>query len=58
MDVNMAKCRECAAYSLHRTCPKCGSATISPHPPRFSPEDKYGHYRRKLKMLVSAEASE
>ena len=27
-------------------CPKCGAAAKLPHPPKFSPEDKYGRYRR------------
>tara|TARA_B100000949_G_C14022632_1_gene341960 strand:+ start:362 stop:481 length:120 start_codon:yes stop_codon:yes gene_type:complete len=26
-------------------CPKCNASTLSPHPPRFSPDDKYVLYR-------------
>ncbi len=48
----------CGSYSYSGKCPKCGHATSSPHPPRFSPEDKYGHYRRRLKKLVSEESSQ
>ncbi|MFO7618352.1 MAG: RNA-protein complex protein Nop10 [Thermoplasmata archaeon] len=55
MDVNMGKCMECGAYSLREPCPKCGGRAVSPHPPRFSPEDRYGKYRRRLKKLVSEE---
>jgi len=57
MDSNIAKCMACGAYSYGSKCLKCGAATASPHPPRFSPEDKYGHYRRRLKKLVREEAS-
>ena len=56
MDSNMGKCMVCGAYSLSGACPKCGGRAISPHPPRFSPEDRYGDYRRRLKELVSQEA--
>jgi H/ACA ribonucleoprotein complex subunit 3 len=27
-------------------CPKCNLKTISPKPPKYSPEDKYAKYRR------------
>ncbi|MBI1971884.1 MAG: nucleolar RNA-binding Nop10p family protein [Candidatus Aenigmarchaeota archaeon] len=33
-------------YTLKETCPKCGSKTRSVHPMKFSPEDRYGKYRR------------
>lgn len=58
MDMNMAKCMECGAYSLSEVCPKCGGRATSPHPSRFSPEDRYGKYRRRLKKLVSEEANQ
>ncbi len=45
----MRKCPSCGRYTLKDTCPDCGEHTISPIPPRFSPEDRYGDYRRKLK---------
>lgn len=41
-----------------RKCPKCGEytleskhcvETVSAYPPKYSPEDKYGEYRRKAK---------
>ena len=28
---------------------KCGGEAVSPKPPKYSPEDKYGAYRRKIK---------
>ncbi|HEY7589260.1 MAG TPA: RNA-protein complex protein Nop10 [Thermoplasmata archaeon] len=45
----LKKCRACGTYTLADTCPKCGTATGNPMPPRYSPEDPYGAYRRKLK---------
>lgn len=44
----MRKCPTCKTYTFREKCPKCGSDTISSQPPRFSPEDKYGKYRRKM----------
>lgn len=34
-------------YSMKEICPKCGGKTLSPKPPKYSPEDKYGKYRRE-----------
>lgn len=48
--MRIRRCRECGVYTFSEACPSCGVATGSPHPPRFSPEDRYGAYRRKLKM--------
>jgi H/ACA ribonucleoprotein complex subunit 3 len=39
------KCPACGAYSLSHECPNCKAATIDPHPPRYSPDDKYVRYR-------------
>ena len=41
--------RHCPAdqiYTLSLTCPECGRPTAVAHPAKFSPEDKYGKYRR------------
>lgn len=43
-------CKKCMAYTLKVECPACGSPTSNPHPPRFSPQDTYGRYRRRLKL--------
>ncbi|HTD82104.1 MAG TPA: RNA-protein complex protein Nop10 [Thermoplasmata archaeon] len=45
----MRICRDCRAYTLRDVCPRCGAATASPIPPRYSPEDRHGRYRRQLK---------
>ena len=42
----MMRCKVCGAYTFKDTC--CGR-TVSPHPPKFSPDDKYGKYRRQVK---------
>jgi len=37
------------------TCSVCGSSTIDPKPPKFSPLDKWGKYRREAKAAAKAE---
>lgn len=49
------KCLKCDNYTLKEICPKCQTKTISPKPPKFSPEDKYGEYRRKEKKIILKE---
>jgi H/ACA ribonucleoprotein complex subunit 3 len=48
--MKIRKCKGCGIYTFKEACPSCGGATSNPHPPRFSPLDRYGAYRRKLKM--------
>ena len=36
-------------YTLQQKCPVCGGATRTAHPPRFSPQDRFGKYRRQVK---------
>ncbi|MCS7106757.1 MAG: RNA-protein complex protein Nop10 [Acidilobaceae archaeon] len=46
----MKKCSSCGRYSLRSDrCPACGGELVVPHPPRFSPHDKYLSYRYSLK---------
>ncbi|HLD05834.1 MAG TPA: nucleolar RNA-binding Nop10p family protein [Candidatus Nanoarchaeia archaeon] len=42
------QCPSCKSYALSESCP-CGGKRVSPRPPKYSPEDKYGHYRRMAK---------
>jgi H/ACA ribonucleoprotein complex subunit 3 len=42
-------CKKCHIYTLEKICPKCNEKTISPKPGKYSPEDKYGKYRRLAK---------
>jgi len=46
--MKMRKCNSCGVYTLKEKCPKCNQPTASPHPASFSPEDKYGKYRRQI----------
>jgi len=47
----LRKCAKCGNYTLEKsTCPHCGGAVAIPHPPKFSPDDKYLKYRMALKM--------
>ncbi len=48
--MKLKKCPKCGRYTLKDVCPACKVKTISAHPPKFSPEDKYGKYRRMLKF--------
>lgn len=41
----LRSCTHCHTYTLERECPKCMGKTISPHPPKFSPDDKYARLR-------------
>ena len=57
----MRKCEACGEYTLKEVCVRCGAKTMSPLPPRFSPTDRYGKYRRMLKRergILSSAASD
>lgn len=45
--IHITKCPKCFEYSIEEECKSCGLKTESIRPPKFSPEDKYGVYRRK-----------
>ncbi|MEE8168189.1 MAG: RNA-protein complex protein Nop10 [Candidatus Hydrothermarchaeales archaeon] len=49
-------CKLCRIYTLAEACRECGAPTTTPHPARFSPEDPYGKYRRKLKLELLSKA--
>ena len=46
----MKKCPKCGRYTFKDVCPECGSGTVSAHPPRYSPVDRYAEYRRRAKI--------
>ncbi|MFP4045518.1 MAG: RNA-protein complex protein Nop10 [Candidatus Aenigmatarchaeota archaeon] len=48
--MDMRKCKQCGRYTLKKRCQNCGSETVEPGPGKFSPEDRYGDYRRKEKL--------
>ncbi len=37
---------------MESKCPICSEKTVDPTPPRFSPQDKYGSYRREMKRQI------
>jgi len=50
----LRKCSLCGRYTLsEKACPECGGKTKNAHPARYSPEDKWGKYRRKLYLQKS-----
>ena len=49
MKIQILKCSDCNVYTLKEYCHKCNKKTISPRPAKFSPDDKYGKYRRLFK---------
>ncbi|MHA2423192.1 MAG: RNA-protein complex protein Nop10 [Candidatus Thorarchaeota archaeon] len=47
---HLFKCTKCGSYTLsEKECPKCKGNVTSPSPSRYSPQDKYGKYRRQAK---------
>ena len=39
-------CPKCNEYTMAtKNCEKCGTAVKNPHPPKYSPQDKYQKYR-------------
>jgi H/ACA ribonucleoprotein complex subunit 3 len=45
MKMQLRKCDKCFHYTLKEKCSKCDEKTISVHPAKFSPDDKYMRYR-------------
>lgn len=45
---HILKCRECGKFTMSEEC-SCGGKALSPRPAKYSPEDKFGSYRRKAK---------
>ncbi len=53
MKFQMRRCKTCGEYTLDDLCPECNTKTGVIFPPRYSPQDKYGKYRRLLKKHES-----
>jgi H/ACA ribonucleoprotein complex subunit 3 len=52
MKREILKCPECDSFTIKKECDMCKVKTESPKPAKYSPEDKYGKYRRKYKQNV------
>ncbi|MDO5854039.1 MAG: nucleolar RNA-binding Nop10p family protein [Thermoplasmata archaeon] len=46
MSSRIRRCTGCGRYTLDSVC-GCGARTACPVPPKYSPEDRVGAYRRK-----------
>jgi len=44
----MLRCVECGRYTLSEKCPSCGGSTVTVHPAKFSPDDRFARYRSPL----------
>jgi len=44
----LLRCPNCSSYTMEDRCAKCGSPTVTSHPAKYSPDDKYARYRRPL----------
>jgi len=53
----MRRCPSCREYTLAEACPRDGARTLDPRPAKFSPDDPYGVYRRKLRRLDASRQS-
>ncbi|MDZ4171165.1 MAG: RNA-protein complex protein Nop10 [Methanobacteriaceae archaeon] len=58
MKMKMKRCKSCGEYTLKDKCPYCEGDLGVIYPAKYSPEDKYGKYRRILKKQMQNKASE
>ncbi len=47
---HILKCNSCGSYTLKERC-RCGGKAVTVRPPKYSPEDPYGNYRRRAKKM-------
>ncbi|NYT05188.1 MAG: RNA-protein complex protein Nop10 [Methanomicrobiales archaeon] len=52
MTGKIRRCSRDGRYTLAEVCPVCGNPTGAAHPGRFSPQDHYGGYRRRMKQWI------
>lgn len=51
-------CPSCEIYTMKEECPRCGERTRTRSPPRYSPQDRYGKYRRMLMEEIRRKEAE
>ena len=44
----MLRCAACGRYTMADKCPSCGGRTVTVHPAKYSPDDRYARYRSPL----------
>ena len=44
----MLKSGNCGRYTMDEKCRSCGGDTVTVHPARYSPDDRYARYRTPL----------
>ena len=52
---HILKCPKCNSYGLQEIC-ECGHKRIEPKPQKYSPDDKYGKYRREAKRIIEEQS--
>jgi H/ACA ribonucleoprotein complex subunit 3 len=55
MGMALSRCPVCGDYTLENACSSCGGNTERAGPARYSPEDRYGSYRRALKKQAEGQ---
>ncbi len=51
---HILQCPHCGAYGLTASC-TCGGTRVEKRPPKYTPEDRYGHYRRMAKAAQTTQ---
>lgn len=51
---HIMKCSKCGNYTLKDTCGKCNGKSYEAKPAKYSPDDKYGKYRRMAKKRLES----
>ena len=46
---HILRCNKCKKFTLKSCCSECSLETVRVIPPKFSPLDSYGKYRREVK---------
>jgi len=54
----LRRCTRCSGYTLKDTCPKCGGDAVTPHPAKFSMDDKYRKYKILMRRMASGSVDE
>ena len=52
---HILKCEKSGDYTISDPCPWNGERAFECKPPKYSPEDKYGRYRRQYKEMHASE---